>query len=89
MKRLYECEYCKKQFNDEAECRIHEMNHLTNKNDMFKYWVCSVAKDDICKYCNNVYYAYGCEQSCAAGDCSAANNYQHFELDQRLFERKD
>lgn len=89
MKRLYECEYCKQQFNEEAGCLIHEMTHCTSDNDRFKYWVRNIVKDDVCKYCYHSYYVYGCEQTCSIGDCSMANNYQNFVLDKRLFERKD
>lgn len=89
MKHIYECDYCKKQFNDDAACRIHEMLHLNSNDEMFKYWVRNIAKDDICKYCDHAYYVYGCELACSVTDCCMANNHQHFTLDQRLFEKKE
>lgn len=30
-KHIYQCEVCGKEFNDEEDCRKHEMEHITAK----------------------------------------------------------
>lgn len=78
MKIKYECEYCRKQFDTKVECQKHEILHLHDV-DKLKYYVTNVLNDDLCSYCANSYYVYGCERSCAYHNCNHKNNYRYFE----------
>lgn len=79
MKILYECEYCHEQFNNKNTCMRHEESHLKDV-DKFKYHVVYVNKEPLCKYCEHVYYVYGCEENCEYKDCSPMNCYKDFKL---------
>lgn len=78
MKHLYECEYCSEHFSTELGCKLHEMSHL-NDIDGLKYCIRHVIGKDMCLYCINAYYVYGCELDCKHKDCGQANNYKYFE----------
>ena len=80
MKIIYQCEFCNKQFDNANICKYHEMLHLSTI-DKFKYYICNIEGQDLCKYCNHIYYVYGCEPDCKFKDCTAQNNYQNFNPD--------
>lgn len=81
MKIIYECEYCKEQFNDASTCMAHEILHMCS-NDKAKYYIQNVLGKDLCSYCEHAYYVYGCELSCNHNDCNQNNNYQYFKRSQ-------
>lgn len=78
MKHLYECEYCSEHFDTELGCKLHERLHLNNI-DGLKYFIRNITGKDICLYCINAYYVYGCELNCEHKDCGPKNNYKDFE----------
>lgn len=80
MKIKYECEYCHEQFDSKNECQKHEMLHLYDI-DRFKYYVKSMSGQDICSYCANAYYVYGCERNCDYHYCNEKNNYRYFKME--------
>ena len=77
MKILYECDYCDAQFPNEAMCRCHEADHLSDM-DKFKYYLKYIVHGDICSYCAHAYYVYGCELNCEHRGCCDTNNYKDF-----------
>ena len=79
MKLIYECECCHRHFDDMHECVVHELSHY-NDEEAIKYHIVNVIKKEICDYCNNVYYVYGCESSCDFKTCCVANNYKDFKV---------
>ena len=78
MKIRYECEKCKRQFDDKTTCALHETSHIEDDTERIKYFILRYTTEDICKYCSHVYYVYGCEPSCGVTDCCEANNYKCF-----------
>ena len=78
MKIKYECDHCKVQFNSEQDCRIHEILHLQGLEEL-KYYAQYATDINLCNYCDNVYYVYGCELNCEYKDCGPKNNYKHFK----------
>jgi len=79
MKVIYECETCHQQFANKDNCLLCEYSHLDNY-DNYKYYLMNIAKDDICKFCANSYYVYGCELNCSHKNCNRANNYKDFTI---------
>lgn len=77
MKIIYECEQCHRQFTNQDDCLLCEISHLTN-DDKYKYYILNLKGDNICKFCENSYYAYGCELNCSYTDCNSSNNYKNF-----------
>lgn len=78
IKIKYCCNYCDKQFDDEATCRAHEILHIHGIEEL-KYYIQYVTDKDLCSYCDNAYYAYGSEFRCNHNECNARNNYKDFK----------
>ena len=80
MKIKYECNVCGQQFDSPTECEAHEHTHseldynLVTKAAL----LLKIKQEDICDYCDNSYYVYGCEQDCEYDDCGFKNNYKDF-----------
>lgn len=85
MKFIYECEYCKKQFTDRDACVVHECGHLHGV-EAIKYYITNILHKCPCKYCNHVYYVYGCEEDCRYPYCTYSNNYENFTPGQAVWE---
>lgn len=77
MKIIYECETCHQQFATQDDCIHCEYSHLDNY-DNYKYYLMNAKGDNICKFCNNAYYVYGCELDCSYTNCNRTNNYKDF-----------
>lgn len=77
MTKTYNCDYCRRIFGDETECRLHEMGHL-DKNGQIKYDIIHIQKKDVCDFCEHSYYVYGCERDCGIKDCGYENCFKHF-----------
>lgn len=78
MKIKYECEHCQVQFDSEMQCRAHEILHL-NGIEALKYYIQYATNENICSYCDNPYYVYGCEFNCDYLHCNSSNNYKDFK----------
>lgn len=79
MKIKFECDYCQKQFEDKYECHDHELSEHINDADKIKYCIINILNEDICSYCSELYYVYGCEPDCSHKDCKRDNNYKDFK----------
>lgn len=77
MKTNYVCEVCGKSFVNSIECRWHESNHYHGV-EKIKYELIHAQEENICDYCKNSYYVYGCEQDCKYSKCSHSNNFKNF-----------
>ena len=77
MTTIYKCDICGKEFKSEFTCRHHESQHLDGI-ERVKYDLINAARVDICDYCKNSYYVYGCERDCEYKKCSYKNNYENF-----------
>ena len=77
MKIKYECEVCGELFDSLRRCRVHEASHFSGA-EKIKYELIHTQEEDICDYCDNSYYVYGCEQDCEYDDCGFRNNYKDF-----------
>lgn len=77
MKIKYECEVCGELFGSSRRCRMHEASHFSEV-EKIKYELIHAQEEDICNYCANSYYVYGCEQDCEYDDCGFRNNYKDF-----------
>lgn len=77
MKIKYECEVCGELFDSSRRCRVHEASHFSVA-EKIKYGLIHTQEEDICDYCDNSYYVYGCEQDCEHKECSSINNYKDF-----------
>lgn len=78
MKVIYECETCHQQFTNKDDCIRCELSHIVNKDERYKYYVINAMGENICKFCENAYYVYGCELNCSYADCNSSNNYKNF-----------
>lgn len=78
MRIKYECSYCEQQFNTEQQCYDHEMDEHFEGVDKIKYCIVNILNEDLCQYCKNVYYVYGCEPNCSHKHCVSSNNYKDF-----------
>ena len=78
MKIVYECEHCGKQFSNQKCCAYHEILHLGDI-DKIKYYITNLTPKDVCDYCANAYWVYGCERDCSCSDCKYSNNYKDFK----------
>lgn len=76
MTTKYICDFCEKEFSSEWICRTHELSHLSGA-DKVKYELYSQGKE-VCDYCFNSYYVYGCEQDCNYSNCNYDNNHKDF-----------
>lgn len=77
MKIKYCCDYCDEQFDSAATCRAHEILHLDGVEKL-KYYIRHETFEDLCSYCTNGYYVYGCELNCNHHGCNSKNNYKDF-----------
>jgi len=70
----YECKDCGVQYLTKSEAITCEQKHKSDKSNVLK------SGKDICEFCVNRYYAYGCEAGCEFEftQCSRANNYKKF-----------
>ena len=59
MTTLYKCDFCDKTFYNSKECRNHESDHFDGVEKL-KYTLLNNHEIDICDYCDNSYYVYGC-----------------------------
>lgn len=63
--KCYICSVCNKVFYSEKEVYDCELNHKElNLNEKI-FLMCQYNKEDICDYCDNSYYVYGCERDCS------------------------
>lgn len=75
---VYKCDFCGKEFTNEYLCRMHELYH-TKKIKEIKNQLIRDNKIELCNYCANGYYAYGCEFNCEhVTECNSRNNYKDF-----------
>lgn len=79
MKIKFECSYCQRQFDNKYECYDHELSEHINNEDKIKYCIINILNEDICSYCQNLYYVYGVEPNCSSKDCKRENNYKDFK----------
>ena len=79
MKIKFECSYCKRQFDNECDCYDHELSEHVSNEDKIKYCIINILHEDICSYCQNLYYVYNCEPNCSHKDCTCKNNYKNFK----------
>jgi len=78
MTTVYKCDFCKKEFTNDYLCKLHELQHL-KKIKQIKNELIQDSKINICDYCNNGYYVYGCEFDCGfITECNSCNNYKNF-----------
>ncbi len=78
MTTLYKCDFCDKTFYNSKECRNHESDHFDGVEKL-KYTLLNNHEIDICDYCDNSYYVYGCELDCKfRTECNHRNNYKKF-----------
>lgn len=77
MTTFYKCDFCNKTFRNSRECRIHESTHFSGA-ERIKYIILHDNEADICDYCSNSYYVYGCERDCSFNNCSPTNKYKDF-----------
>lgn len=75
MTTLYKCDTCGQEFADKDMCFIHELSHIKTKNERIEHTIVYYGKEP-CDYCENSYYAYGCERDC--GCKVPCNNYDQF-----------
>ena len=78
MKIKYECNVCGQQFGSPTECEAHEHTHSGLDYNLMIKTSLLIKQEDICDYCDNSYYVYGCEQDCKYDDCGFKNNYKDF-----------
>lgn len=78
MKIKYECNVCGQQFDSPTECEAHEHTHSGLDYNLVIKTSLLIKQEDICDYCDNSYYVYGCEQDCEYDDCGFKNNYKDF-----------
>ena len=78
MKIKYECNVCGQQFDSPEECYAHEGTHFGLDENLVIKTALLIKQEDICDYCGNSYYVYGCEQDCEHKECSFINNYKDF-----------
>lgn len=78
MKTKYECDVCGQQFNSPEECDAHECTHLGLDYNLVIKTALLIKQVDVCDYCDNSYYVYGCERDCEYKECSFINNYKDF-----------
>lgn len=78
MKIKYECNVCGQQFDSPTECEAHEHTHSGLDYNLMIKTSLLIKQEDICDYCDNSYYVYGCEQDCKYDDCGFKNNYKDF-----------
>ena len=78
MKIKYECNVCGQQFDSPTECEAHEHTHSGLDYNLMIKTSLLIKQEDICDYCANSYYVYGCEQDCKNDDCGFKNNYKDF-----------
>ena len=76
MTTKYICDICKKEFYSYTMCRHHETSHFDGV-ERLKYELQS-QNEEVCDYCANSYYVYGCEQDCKYNDCCYDNNHKDF-----------
>ena len=77
MKIKYECEFCGTLYDSSRECMDHEREHLSDK-DKIVYDIHVLIREDVCDYCTESYYVYGCEKDCKHKDCSPINYFKYF-----------
>jgi hypothetical protein len=78
MTTKYVCDVCGREFGSPWVCRSHEASHFTGI-ERVKYDLIHDPEEDLCDYCDNSYYVYGCEQDCKFKGCSYNNNYIYFK----------
>ena len=83
MRTKYECEFCGQQFDSSRRCRAHEANHFFGI-EKIKYELIHSQEEDICDYCDNSYYVYGCERDCQHKDCNFSNRFKDFVLKENV-----
>lgn len=76
MKTIYKCDVCGREFGSAFLCRSHEASHFDGV-EKIKYDLYSESKE-LCDYCDNSYYVYGCEQDCKYHNCNYDNNHKDF-----------
>jgi hypothetical protein len=76
MTTIYKCDTCGREFKSPKECKMCEVSHMSTV-DRIK---CLIMFNcgNVCDYCDNSYYVYGCEQDCEYNDCRHSNNYKDF-----------
>lgn len=76
MTTKYICDVCGKEFGSSWVCRSHEAQHFSGV-ERIKYEL-DWKQEELCDYCANSYYVYGCEQDCKFNDCNYDNNHKDF-----------
>lgn len=76
MRTIYKCDVCGKEFGSAVLCMHHEAAHFDGV-ERIKYEL-SAQGEEVCDYCKNSYYVYGCEQDCNYNDCAYCNNHKDF-----------
>ena len=76
MTTIYKCDTCGREFKSPKECRMCEVSHMAPV-DRIKCLI-MLNCGNVCDYCDNSYYVYGCEQDCEYKDCRHSNNYKDF-----------
>ena len=77
MTTIYRCDKCDREFDSAKECRVHERSHFHGINRI-KYDLIHNQEVDICDYCDNSFYVYGCERDCGYRNCNYINLYADF-----------
>lgn len=84
MRIIYECSHCGKQFNNISECMVHEITESHMENDPYVKEYIVRNEEDVCKFCDNAYYVYGCELDCQYKECNSTNYYKDFKRSEPL-----
>lgn len=77
MKILYQCEYCKKTYDEHNTCLSCEMSHMS-EHEKIKTKI-HLNGELVCDYCEYSYYVYGCEVDCEHYDCHGQNGFKKFK----------
>lgn len=88
MKQCWKCDICGKTFLLKEQCLKHEKAHYPCLN--YKQIAYLIAQNDrnreICDFCKNAYYVYGCELDCSFMKECIKNGYNKFIPNDKLLE---
>lgn len=88
MRQCWKCDICGKTFLLKEQCLEHEKAHYPYLD--YKQIAYLIAQNDrnreICDFCKNAYYVYGCELSCSCERECIKNGYNKFIPNDKLLE---
>ena len=89
MIQCWQCEVCGKTFPIKEMCLRHEESHYPYLDyKQIAYLIAQKNKNrEICDFCKNAYYIYGCELNCSFMKECLKNGYNKFIPNNNLLEK--